>query len=200
MSNSTSGHRAWWFAATVAIVLFLFFAANAGRVLVVDSLGQSDVILVLAGETDHRPALAMQLLKRGYARRVILDVPAGQQMFGFSEVDLAERYVQSLPHANAISVCPIIGLSTKDESHDAEKCLNHESEGGNRILIVTSDFHTRRALSVFRHEVRGKTFAVTGSHDDVQFGARWWWHRQWAKTCLEEWMRLTWWTTVDRWG
>lgn len=165
----------------------------------VDAPQPSDVILVLAGETDYRPVLAMQLLKQGYARRAILDVPAGQQMFGFSEVDLAEKYIQSLPDAAAISVCPIIGLSTKDESHDAEKCLNRDNEGGDRVLIVTSDFHTRRALSVFRHEVRGKTFAVRGSHDEIQFGPRWWQHRQWAKTCFEEWMRLIWWTAVDRW-
>lgn len=163
----------------------------------VNSLQRSDVILVLAGETDHRPALAMQLLERGYARRVIIDVPAGAEVYGFSEVDLAGKYAQNFPHAAAVTICPIVGLSTKDESHDAEKCLNRE--GGKDVLIVTSEFHTRRALSVFRHELPGLTFAVEGSTDDAQFGERWWQHRQWAKTCIAEWTKTIWWNAVDRW-
>ncbi len=110
----------------------------------VDAPQPSDVILVLAGETDHRPALAMQLLEQGLARRMIIDVPATQRVYGFGEVELAKKYFQSLPHSAEISVCPIEGLSTKHESRDAEKCLNRE--GGDRVLRVTSDFHTRRAL------------------------------------------------------
>jgi len=31
---------------------------------------------------------------------------------------------------------------------------------GTRILIVTSDFHTRRALTIFHDEVHGKTFSI----------------------------------------
>ena len=36
-----------------------------GRILVVDSPQPSDVIVVLAGETDRRPAHALQLLNQG---------------------------------------------------------------------------------------------------------------------------------------
>jgi DUF218 domain len=184
-------------ALTAAFLLFVAFLANAGKMLVEDAPQPSDTILVLAGETDRRPALAMQLLEQRYARRVIIDVPAAQQVYGFPQVELAEKYIQTLPHAAAISLCPITGLSTKLESHEAGKCLDRFE--GKGVLIVTSDFHTRRALSVFRREVHGKTFSVAGSHDTVQFGEHWWRHRQWAKTCLEEWMRLLWWSVVDRW-
>jgi uncharacterized SAM-binding protein YcdF (DUF218 family) len=173
------------------------FAASAGRALVLDDPHPSDVILVLAGETEHRPASALELLSRGYGRRVVIDVPAAGKIYGFTQVALAEKYVQSLPQAASVQICPIQGLSTRDESHDAEKCL--AGEEGSRILIVTSDFHTRRAVSIFRHEVLGKSFSVAASHDEAQFGPRWWKHRQWAKTCFDEWMRLLWWNVVDRW-
>jgi hypothetical protein len=173
-------------AAAAILVLFL---ANAGGMLILDAPNPSDVILVLAGETDRRPALALKLLERGYAHRIILDVPAEARIYGFAEVDLAKKYVQTSAH--------IVGLSTKDESRDAEQCLSRD--GGIRVLIVTSDFHTRRSLSVFTHEVRGKMFSIAAARDDAQFGARWWRHRQWAKTCLQEWMRLLWWSAVDRW-
>jgi hypothetical protein len=177
--------------------MVVVFAGNAGRFLVVEAPERSDVILVLAGETDRRPARALQLLDQGYGRRVVIDVPSATRIYEFSQVQLAEKYVGSLPEAASIRICPIEGLSTRDESHEAEKCL--ESEEGGRVLIVTSDFHTRRALSIFRREVRGKSFSVAGARDETQFGTRWWAHRQWAKTCLDEWQRVLWWTTVERW-
>jgi hypothetical protein len=192
----TKRKRIWTFAVVLAAMLVVF-VANAGRLLVIEAPERSDVILVLAGETDRRPARALQLLDQGYGRRVVIDVPAATRIYEFSQVQLAEKYVESLPEAASIRICPIEGLSTRDESHEAEKCL--ETEEGSRILIVTSDFHTRRSLSIFRHEVRGKSFSVAGARDETQFGSRWWTHREWAKTCLGEWQRLLWWTTLERW-
>jgi hypothetical protein len=193
------GKRVWLLLFTGLGVVFVLatFAARAGYVLVVDSPQPSDVILVLAGETDHRPLRAIQLLDQGYARRIVLDVPADAKDFGFSEIELAQRYVEKFPEVAAISICPIVGLSTKDESHDAEKCLERES--GTRILLVSSEFHTRRALSVFQHELHGKSFSIAAASDGREFGERWWQHRQWAKTCAYEWVRLIWWNAIDRW-
>ncbi len=185
------------FACVLLASLALAFAADAGSILVVDAPERSDVIVVLAGETDHRPARGLQLLDQGYGRRVLLDVPAGVEIFGFEERQLATKYAQDRPEAASVRVCPIFGLSTRDESHDAAKCLAEVE--GTRILIVTSAFHTRRALSIFRHEVHGKTFSIAAAHDDRQFGTRWWKHRQWAKTCADEWLKLLWWNAVDRW-
>lgn len=179
------------------LALLVAFAVNAGKLLVVDAPQRSDVILVLAGETDHRLARALQLLDRGYGRRVLIDVPAAARVYGSTEVQLASQYIRTLPEAASVAICPIDGLSTRDESHDVARCLANQE--GNRILIVTSEFHTRRALSIFRHEVRGKSFSVAVARDDTQFGTNWWSHRQWAKTCVDEWLRLSWWSAVDRW-
>jgi len=186
---------------TLAILFLLLvvaiFAANAGRLLIVENPQASDVIVVLAGETSRRPARALELLNQGYASRVLIDVPAEARIYEFTQLQLAERYVQDLPQHGSVAICPIYGLSTHDESRDVQKCLAQQS--GNRVLIVTSDFHTRRALSVFRREVPGKSFSVAAARDDAQFGTRWWAHRQWAKTCFEEWLRLAWWYAIDRW-
>ena len=181
----------------IAIVLAIAFAAGSGWFLVVDSPQPSDLILVLAGETDRRPARALELLRQGLASRVLIDVPVQAIIYDSSQLELARKYVNGLPEASSIAICPTYGLSTREESHDVEKCL--ASQDVKRILIVTSDFHTRRALSIFRHELRGKLFSVSASHDDVQFGVRWWTERQWAKTCAEEWLRTLWWNGVERW-
>lgn len=179
------------------VIVLLIVAAGAGNVLVINAPERADVILVLAGETDHRPARGLQLLDQGYGRRLLIDVPAEANIYGVTEVQLAAKYAQSLPEAASVSICPIEGLSTRDESHDAEKCLNEEH--ASHILIVTSDYHTRRALSIFRHELHGKTFSVAASYDSSQFGLPWWRERQWAKTCFGEWTRFLWWNAVDRW-
>jgi hypothetical protein len=175
----------------------LVFAWNAGKWLVVDDPQSADVIVVLAGETYQRPLRALQLLDQGVARRVVIDVPAAATIYKFSQLELAKEYVRGLPEATSVEICPIEGLSTREESHDVGKCLAHED--GTRVLIVTSDYHTRRALSIFRHEIRGKTFAVAAAYDDSEFGARWWAHREWSKTCVSEWARFLWWSGFERW-
>jgi hypothetical protein len=176
--------------------------AEAGRFLVVSAPKPSDVIIVLAGETDRRPALALDLLAHGYARHVVIDVPTNAKLYEFTQIALAQKYIDDLSQnglsqTGAISVCPIEGLSTKDESKDAAKCL--EREAPRSVLIVTSDFHTRRALSVFRKEVPRYEYSVAGAHNEEQFGVEWWKHRQWAKLFFDEWIRLIWWKAVDQW-
>jgi uncharacterized SAM-binding protein YcdF (DUF218 family) len=189
--------RYWIVGLAAPAAILMLFATRAGSMLVVDAPERSDVILVLAGETDHRPLRGLELLDQGYGQRLLIDVPAQTSIFGATEVQLAEKYAQALPEAASVRICPIVGLSTRDESHDAEKCLN--AEHAQNILIVTSDFHTRRALSIFRHEIHGKTFSIAASYDSSQFGSRWWTQRQWAKTFVGEWTRFLWWNVVDRW-
>jgi uncharacterized SAM-binding protein YcdF (DUF218 family) len=183
----------------IALVgLFAALAATSGWWLVIDSPQKSDVIVVLAGETYTRPLRALQLFDRGYAPRVVIDVPANERVYQWSAPELAERWVQGLPQAKAISICPIYTLSTRDESHEARACW--ERAGAvHTALIVTSDFHTRRALSIFRHEIPSTQFSVAAAGNPAQFGVLWWKQREWAKTNLYEWMRLIWWECVDRW-
>lgn len=181
----------------VVLLVLLVFAIDAGKILVVNAPQHADLILVLAGETNTRPALALDLLHDGYAQRVLLDVPVGARIFDTTALQIAQAYVQKLPDRTRVAICPIVGLSTKEETDDVLRCLEHES--GSRILIVTSDYHTRRALSIFRHRIPGKSFSVAAAQDPAQFGTRWWTHRQWAKTCFSEWLRTLWWNLVERW-
>lgn len=200
MTDRRGGPRRWVVAMVLIVVLIgglTLFAAHAGEMMVIDSPQPSDVIVVLAGETDTRPARALELLNKGYARRLLIDVPAEDQIFGVTAQQLAEQFERSRPESAQLGICPIEGLSTREESHDVEKCLAQEQ--GTRILIVTSDYHTHRALSIFRREIPGKTFSIASAYDSTQFGTRWWTHRQWAKTWFDEWLRWLWWALVERW-
>ena len=183
------------FLVVVAIVAAL--ASQAARFLVVDEPGTSDAIVVLAGETKVRPARALELLRQGVAPRAFLDVQTRDVIYDQHLIDLARKYVNGLPEANRVSVCPVVGFSTNAEASDVSRCL--QPLDAHRVLIVTSDFHTRRALLIFRHRLPQYQFSVAAARGPVTFGDAWWTNREWAKTTLDEWLKMLWWEAVDRW-
>jgi len=180
----------------VGALFVVALGATSGRFLVVNQPRKSDVIVVVAGETDRRPARGLELLEQGYASRLILDVPAEARIYQWNQLEIARKYVDGLPEANSITLCPINGQSTRGEAQDVGRCLQGLSAG--RILLVTSDYHTRRALSIFKR-VLPADYSVAAAFDDREFGLQWWQHREWAKVNFEEWSKLIWWELVDRW-
>jgi hypothetical protein len=181
----------------VLALLLLWLAASSAKFLIIDEPQKSDAVLVLAGETDHRPVRALELLAQGYAGQVVFDVPADGKVYESTYLQLAQSWASSQPQSQLLTVCPIHGLSTKAEVFDVVECLRRTNVRS--ILLVTSDFHTRRALAIFRKEDPNRTFHVAAAYDPTQFGTQWWRHRQWAKTNVSEWLRLLWWELVDRW-
>ncbi len=187
--------RLFIFLLLVGILLAL--ASQASRFLVVNEPEPSDAIVVLAGETSARPARGLELLRQGMAPHVFMDAETRDLIYDQRLVDIAQRYVNSLPEANRISVCPIAGFSTLGEAGDVSRCL--QSLGAHRVLIVTSEFHTRRARLIFRHRLPQYQFSVAAAQDAQGLGNAWWTNREWAKTTFEEWSKLVWWEAVDRW-
>jgi len=181
----------------VLLLVLVALASQAGRFLVVDAPQHSDAIVVLAGETSIRPAHAVELLRQGMASRVFLDVEARDVVYDQPRTEIAQRYASSLPEKELIAVCPIEGLSTFAETDDVNRCL--QPLGVHSVLIVTSASHTGRALRVFRHRLPQYQFTAAAAQDPVHFGILWWTNREWAKTTLDEWVKLTWWELVDRW-
>jgi hypothetical protein len=177
-------------------VFIVTLGAISGRFLIVNQPRKSDVIVVIAGETDRRPARGLELLDEGYAPKLILDVPAEAKIYQWSQLEIARKYIEGLPQAASILICPIYGLSTKDEARDAARCLHGVT--ARKILLVTSDFHTRRALSIF-NRVWPAEYSVAATFDATHFGSQWWRHREWAKVNFDEWSKLMWWEVVDRW-
>jgi uncharacterized SAM-binding protein YcdF (DUF218 family) len=182
---------------TLGMSLLTVSLACAGRALVVNRPGKADIIVVLAGEEERRPERGIQSLHAGDAPRMILDVPANAKVYQSSQLELAQHYVQQLPEANAISLCPIAALSTKGEAHDVERCLAPFHV--RTVLLVTSDYHSRRALSTFEKRLPRYQYRIAPAADPKAFGVDWWQRREWAKTLLGEWSKLIWWEVVDRW-
>lgn len=181
----------------VLLLVGVVLANQAARFLVVDNPQKSDAIVVLAGETTVRPERALELLRQGIAPRMFLDAEAGEQVYDRQLTEIAQKYIETLPESNRISVCPIVGRSTAAETADVDRCL--QSFGVHRVLIVTSDSHSRRALMIFSRRLPQYQWSVAVAHNPAQFGAAWWANREWAKVTFDEWSKLIWWQAVDRW-
>ncbi len=97
----------------------------------------------------------------------------------------------------SVEVCPTVADSTYSEVADVERCM--KAAGATSALIVTSDFHTRRALSIFRKRLPQYEWSVAASSWPGNAAEQYWKHRWWAKSVLDEWEKYLWWQAVDRW-
>lgn len=190
----------------VAAAAFVTFAAifgllHSGKYLVVDHPSRSDVIVVLSGDhNDLRYWRGLQLLRDGYGQRMIVDASA-DRIFGRSYAEDAAAFVAKTAgnRAPQIGVCTIKNDSTVQEASDLRTCLANLQPPPRSVLLVTSDFHTRRALSIFRSRLSQYRWSAAATRDPSLFGEPWWSNREWAKTWAYEWEKLLWWTCFESW-
>jgi len=181
----------------VLAVLLGFLFRHAGSYLVVNQPEHADVIVVLAGgNNDLRYWNGVRMMQQGWAPRLVLDVFAKGETFGNMDVDLARNFLnRTTPGQSAI--CPIILNSTYGEAQHLADCLR--GSGAKSILVVTSDYHTRRAFEILQKRLPQYQVSIAAAPDPYFFGQSWWQTREWAKTTLSEWQRYLWWILVDRW-
>lgn len=188
----------WCSIVSLGIVLAhpLYLPAFAEFLIAEDMPRQADAILVLAGgsETGGRLQRAVDLLNQGLAPLLVL-----------SGVDIAWRtnYADiNLAHAKALGVFDdrIVVVrhsshSTIDEARAVLAALQTASI--KRLIVVTSDFHTRRAGIIYRRQTRSLEMRVSViAARDFQFDPRHWWTRtRDRKIVLEEYPKLLWYCT-----
>lgn len=179
-------------------ILVVFLFRHAGSFLVIQNDPEhADLIVVLAGgDNDLRYWNGVKLMQESYAPRLMLDVFAKGQTFGHADIELAQEMLnQTTPGQSTI--CPLQQSSTYDEAGYLGECL--AGLGVKSILLVTSNYHTRRSSEILHKRLPQYQFSFYGAPDPYYFGERWWTNRQWAKTVLSEWERYLWWICVDRW-
>ena len=191
--------RPWLVASGLVLVsvVLLFFA---GRALVIDNAQPSDLAIVLAGGfSDVRIQHGLDLLQKGNVRDLVLD-ESTQVLLGRTYLEYGQAYVDSLPAGirEHVHVCSYSGDSTKIELLGIWRCAKAVDPNGSRVVLVTSQYHTRRALSIAKQLFPGQTWSAAAA-PDPEFGVDWWREREWAKTCLTEWEKLLWWEGFERW-
>jgi uncharacterized SAM-binding protein YcdF (DUF218 family) len=181
----------------VAVVLLLLFhaaiLAALGNYLVKAGPPQkADIIVVLAGDGfGHRILTAGDLIKQGYASKALISGPNGN--YGNYECDLAIPFAVKAgdPESEFLHL-EHRGRSTAEEAQVVVKKLREM--GVKRVILVTSNYHTRRAGSIFRRAAPDLEFYVVASPDEFFNPDSWWKNREASKTFIFEWMK-----TVAEW-
>jgi uncharacterized SAM-binding protein YcdF (DUF218 family) len=179
--------------ALVAIVVLAFIFHNAvlaglGSYLVkADAPEKADIALVLAGDGEgNRILAAAQLARRGFISQILVSGPSG--VYGQYECDLAIPFAVKAGYpASYFLHFENNARSTQEEARDA--ILRLHQLGAHKVLLVTSDYHTRRAGKIYRTAAPDLQFVVVAA-PDTSFTAGGWWHnRQGEKIAFNEWLK-----------
>jgi uncharacterized SAM-binding protein YcdF (DUF218 family) len=179
-----------------AVLLVLFHAAilaALGNYLVKAGPPQkADIIVVLAGDGfGHRILTAGDLIRQGYASKALISGP--NAFYGNYECDLAIPFaVRAGDPESEFLHLEHRGRSTAEEAQVVVKKLREM--GVKRVILVTSNYHTRRAGLIFRRAAPDLDFFVVASPDEFFEPDNWWKNREASKTFVYEWMK-----TIAEW-
>ena len=182
-------HR-WLFPALFSALLFGFLILLAFRepvlsgvgdfLVVSDPLEPADLIYVLAGDFwGSRVLLGADLGSKGWAPRVILSGGRYQDRYAS---DMAVEF--AVQHGYPRSLFLPIRIETPSTVDEARAMgpIFHRL-GAKRIILVTSNFHSRRAAQVFRLFLPEFDFRTEGSADQT-FDPHGWWKTPYERQVL----------------
>jgi uncharacterized SAM-binding protein YcdF (DUF218 family) len=182
--------RATALALVVLLVVWLYppiLAAFGNFLVQAGPPEKADIIVVLAGDGfGHRILKAAELVKEGFAPQALISGPYG--MYGNYECDLAipfavkagypESYFLHLEHR---------ARSTADEAQVVVEKLR--AMGLKRVLLVTSNYHTRRSGRIFHRAAPDLDIFVVSAPDEFFKPDSWWHDREARKIFLLEWTK-----------
>jgi uncharacterized SAM-binding protein YcdF (DUF218 family) len=146
-----------------------------------------DIAFVLAGDpTGNRILRAAELVRQGYAPKIIVSGPAGN--YGWYECDLAIPFAMKAGYPESYFLhFEHHTHSTMEEAHVA--AAEFRRLGAKHVMVVTSDYHTRRSGKIFRAVAPDLTFNIVAARDENFSPSGWWHSREGRKTFVFEWMK-----------
>jgi uncharacterized SAM-binding protein YcdF (DUF218 family) len=176
----------------VLIVTSQWWLPGLGWALIRDEgPAKADLAVVLAGDYwGYRISHAADLVRAGDVPAVLVSGPDG--FYGKHECDFAIAYAIGRGYpAQYFIPFPNQARSTREEAQMILPEL--QRRGIHRILLVTSDYHTRRAARIFRaanQSMRaGVEIRVVAAPDKEFQPSSWWRTRQGQKIAFMEWSK-----------
>src|SRR6202451_4597077 len=176
----------------VVFVAILYLARHpilrfAGDFWIVDETPQvSDVIVILSDDNYEadRATRAAQLFRSGMAPRILASGRLLRPYAGIEELMQRDLKALGVP-ANAIVPVTHRGTNTREEAiADAQAIAAH---GWKKVLLVTSNYHTRRADYIFERTLpKGTELRVVSAPDTEYDPSHWWENRAGLKRFLCE--------------
>ncbi len=148
---------------------------------------KADIALVLGGDRfGDRILKGAQLASSGYVPKVWVSGPSGN--YGLYECELAIAFAVRHGFPESLFLCG--RNDTRSTREEAAVILPQLRRlGVKSLLLITSDYHTRRAGSLFRAAAPDLQIGVVGSRDAEFQIDRWWEFREGRKTILLEWAK-----------
>jgi uncharacterized SAM-binding protein YcdF (DUF218 family) len=186
------GKRFWLAGGGLIVLLLIVFhspiLAAAGSALVLDEPAQkADIVLVLGGDGyGFRIHKAATLVQQGFAPHAMISGPGG--FYGLHECELAIPFAVKAGFPESYFIhAENEALSTTEEAQVIVPRIRNL--GARSVLLVTSDFHTRRAARVFRKAAPDLKFTVVAAPGHEFTPQGWWRSRQGQKIALLEWTK-----------
>jgi uncharacterized SAM-binding protein YcdF (DUF218 family) len=147
----------------------------AGEFWVVDEPPEtSDVIVVLSGDNydAERATRAASLFKSGMAPRVLA---TGRALRSYATTtDLMKRDLVE----HGVPESAIVPFTHKaDDTRDEAAAVSEfvASHGWKKILLVTSNYHTRRSQYIYEHALPASDQLLTVAAPDSDYDPNYWW-------------------------
>ena len=170
-------------AVTLAGAVYLFrvpILTGMGEYLKVTTpLQKADLIVALGGSKERRKD-AIELLRKGFAPRIM-----------FTGYDVEKRDYQCEGVAEEETLLPpMASYTTYDDAHVVLKAT--EENGFRSVIIVTSPYHLRRAGFIFRKVFKGKDIKLMFYASRIKAFQmdRWWNSYIGRKLVLKEYLGL----------
>jgi uncharacterized SAM-binding protein YcdF (DUF218 family) len=177
---------------TVTLMRTLLLSTVGATLVHSQQPSRADYAVVLAGDFEgNRILKGAELVRQGFVRKAVIDGPAGA--YGLAECDLAVDFAVKKGYpADYFLKLPMRAKSTQEE---AERVIPELRRLGARsFLLVTSEYHTRRAEKIFRKLAPEIEMRVIAAPDEYFRPDSWWRNREGRKIVYIEWSK-----TVASW-
>lgn len=186
-------------AAAIAFSLWMAYPcllrAAARWLDVGESPRHADYVMILVGDERTRPFVAAALVSEGWARRVLVceSAPTPQSIDGI--LPPAHGIGRKILLNQGVSPDDVVVLrSEAATTYDEAKALAAflEDYPGVRVLVVTSDYHTRRSRWIFIRSLADRSDAVSFVSAPTDYcDMNRWWRNQWGmRIVASEYLKL----------
>ena len=186
-----------WFFAAIYVFRFDILMGMGNFLVVENSLESADIIFLLTGGVDSRPFHAEKIYDLGLAPKIVISQaelsPAVEMGIYLGSTKAAVSIMKQLdiPDSNIVVIDFPGGVtSTRDEAKALQAYV--EKKSIKKVIIVTNEFHSRRARFIFKKQFKNRSVKIIFSNaPHHKFDeTNWWKHEAGLITYLNEYLKL----------
>jgi len=177
----------YWLSISAVILLLLvsfhpFILKNYANFFTVNNYSKgADAILILGGSADTRAKKAIELLENGYSNQILITHPSPKiveyKNVYVSDFDNLKHIIES--EKIEFKIIEDLKGGAKSTFDEARDLVNYTKQHKlKRVIIVTDNFHTRRAKYAFDKifkELNCKTIIeIAGAENQIYTINNWW--------------------------